>query len=166
MNNWRIAASVGLIMLHFLLHVGLGLGPAAPDLATLGVLVLARETGFVAGAVTGFVAGLLEDALNVLSFGSATLALTLVGAAGARSRELFVGDSKLFVVAYIGVGKWGRDAVQWFATTEPLRDPLVSSLLVESVIGALYLALLALALRPLVRPATQSEAGVAQGAAR
>lgn len=166
MNNWRIAASIGLIMLHFLLHVGLGLGPAAPDLATLGVLVLARETGLVAGAAAGFVTGLLEDALNVLSFGSATLALTLAGAAGARSRELFVGDSKLFVVAYIGLGKWGRDAVQWFATTEPLRDPLVPSLLVESVVGALYLAVLALALRPLVRPATQSEAGVAQGAAR
>ena len=165
MSNWRIPASIALILLHFLLHVGLGLGLSAPDLATLGVLVLARETGFVAGAAVGLGVGLLEDALNVLSFGSATLALTLVGAAGARSRELFVGDSKLFVVAYIGLGKWGRDAVQWFATAETLRDPFLPSI-VESLAAAVYLVLLALLLRPLVRPATQSEAGAVAGTVR
>ena len=39
---WVLAAA--LFLAHFLLHVGFGLGPVAPDLLTVALLLAARET--------------------------------------------------------------------------------------------------------------------------
>lgn len=140
----------GLVFLHFFLHLGLGLGPEAPDLLTVGLLLAVREGGVGTGAGLGFFFGLLEDAFSVLAFGANTVALTLVGALGARTRELFVGDSVFFVVAYLALGKWVRDFLHWLVVGETLREPFVRSVLVQGGLGALYAAAVGVAVLLLI----------------
>lgn len=136
---WRIWGAVLLLaVLHFLLHVGLGLGETAPDLLTVAVLMAAREVPMGVAAGVGFIFGLMEDAFSLLAFGANTVALTVVGAAGARTRDLFVGDSVLFLVSYLFVGKWFRDLFHWLSVGESLREPFVEAMLVESTLAALY----------------------------
>ncbi len=131
---------VGLVVLHLFLHLGLGLGAEAPDLLTVGLLLAVREGGAGTGAGLGFAFGLLEDAFSVLAFGANTVAMTLVGAVGARARELFVGDSLLFVVAYLALGKWLRDLIHWVVVGEAVREPFVRAMLVQGGLAALYAA--------------------------
>ena len=138
-GGWRHWGTVVvLVVLHFLLHLGIGLDEGAPDLLTVALLLAARDVGTGAGAGIGFVLGLLEDAFSVLAFGASTLAMTLVGAAGSVTRELFVGDSLSFLVAYLFLGKWARDLIHWALMGEGLREPFVQALLVEGSLAAVY----------------------------
>jgi cell shape-determining protein MreD len=135
----------GLAVTHFFLHVGLGLG-AAPDLLTVAVLLGAREMGVGSAAGLGLALGLLEDSLSVLSFGANALAMTLVGVAGAATRDLFVGDSRLFVITYFLFGKWLRDLIHWIAVGDVFRQPFVDQVLIGGFLGGMYAALVGLAL--------------------
>lgn len=134
----------GLVVLHFLLHTGLGLGLVAPDLLTVGLLVAARDLrpGWAAGL--GFALGLMEDALSVLAFGANAVTLTALGIAGAATRELFVGDSRRFVVSYFFVGKALRDLLHWVLVGEELRRSFVEQVLLQGLAGAAYAALVGL----------------------
>ncbi len=129
-----------LFCLHFVLHVGLGLGPEAPDLLTVALLLAAREVDLGRAAGTGLVFGLLEDALSVLSFGANAVSMTLLGSLGALTRDLFVGDSLLFLVSYFVVGKWLRDLVHWMMVGEGLRQPFMDQVVVQGAIGGIYAA--------------------------
>lgn len=136
---WRVSAVVVVLAgLHFLLHVGFGLGSAAPDLLTVALLVGVRELNVGWGAVLGLCFGLLEDAFAVLGFGASTVAMTLLGVVGAKTRDLFVGDSLIFLVSYLFIGKWGRDLVHWVVVGESVRQPFVEAMVVGSGLAALY----------------------------
>jgi hypothetical protein len=87
---------------------------------------------------------MLEDALSVLAFGANTLAMAVVGMLGALSRNLFLGDSRLFAVSYFFAGKWLRDLIQWLAVGEELREPFVSSMLVDAGLASVYVAFVGL----------------------
>lgn len=100
-----------LVVLHLLLHLGTGTGGAAPDLLTVAALLGARRVNRAGATVLGAALGLLRDALSLASFGADTIALALVAYAGARTRELFVGDSRLFVLAYLIVGGWVHEVI-------------------------------------------------------
>lgn len=142
---WRVWAVVALlVVVHFVLHLGLGIGSAAPDLLTVALLVAVREVRTGTGAGIGFVFGLLEDAYSVLAFGANALALSVVGAIGARARDLFVGDSLSFVVVYLFVGKWSRDLIYWVVAGEGLREPFVRAMLVEGSVAAVWATLVGL----------------------
>jgi rod shape-determining protein MreD len=136
----------GLVILHFLLHVGFSIGRAAPDLLTLAVLLAAREVEIGPGAVVGFFFGLLEDAFSVLAFGASTLALTVLGILGAGTRRLFVGDSLLFLFVYLVSGKILRDVIHWVAAGDLVRDPFLNAVVIEGGAGALYIAAVGLLL--------------------
>jgi rod shape-determining protein MreD len=138
-KSWRVSIVVlGLTVLHFLLHVGLGLGDVAPDLLTVALLVGVREVEVGWGAGIGLVLGLFEDAFAALAFGASTVAMTIVGIAGARTRDLFVGDSLIFLVSYLFVGKWLKDLVYWIAVGEDIRQPFLESMLIGSSLAAAY----------------------------
>ena len=140
-GSWRVWATVGVLaLLHFLLHLGLGLGNIAPDLLTISLLLAAREVGMGTAAGIGFAFGLMLDAFSLLAFGSNSVAMTLLGAAGARTRDLFVGDSFFFVVSYLFLGKWVKDLLYWVLVGEGIREPFVQAVLVESSVNALYAA--------------------------
>lgn len=129
-----------LVVLHLFLHLGLGIGRAAPDLMTVALLLAARELGMGWGAGLGFFLGLLEDSFSVLAFGASTLSLTLVGALGARTRDFFVGESLLFFFAYLAAGKLLRDFLYWVVSGEGVREPFLNAVVVDGTLGALYCA--------------------------
>jgi hypothetical protein len=141
---------VVLVVSHFVLHVGFGFGRGAPDLLTVGLLLAARELSLGGASVVGLVFGLLEDALSVLAFGANTVTMTAIGIAGAFTRDLFVGDSRLFVVSYLFVGKWMRDLLHWLMMSSELRQPFVSEVIVQGALAAAYAALVGIALLSLV----------------
>jgi rod shape-determining protein MreD len=134
------AILVALPILHFLLHVGFGMGRGAPDLLAVGLLLLAREvrTGMAAGL--GFLLGLLEDAFSLLAFGANTLACTLLGIIGSRSRDLFVGESLVFLVSYLFLGTWLRAVLHWVLAGEEVRREAGRALLVHGPVDAAYAA--------------------------
>jgi cell shape-determining protein MreD len=133
-----------LILLHFGLHLSLGFGESAPDLLIVALLIAAREVNIGWGAGLGFFLGLLDDAFSVLAFGANTFAMTLVGMGGARTRDLFMGDSLLFLTSYLVLGKWMRDFLHWVAIGEGLRGSFVDTMLVQSPISAAYVGVVGL----------------------
>ena len=147
----------GLIVTHLVLRVALSAGPVAPDLFVVALLLASRSMGSAGGAALGFVLGLLEDAFAVISFGANVLALTVVGALGARTRDFFVGHSIPFLAVFFTLGKWVRDILAWIASDPASRPPLDDLALVESPLLALYAAAAGLvvrllfARRPLIR---------------
>ena len=141
----RIWGVVGtLILLHFGLHLSLGLGASAPDLLVVALLIAARELDMGWGAGLGFFMGLLDDAFSLLAFGANTFAMTLEGLGGARTRDLFVGDSLLFLASYLVLGKWARDLLHWVAVGEGLRESFVDTMLIQAPISAVYTGVIGL----------------------
>jgi cell shape-determining protein MreD len=135
-----------LALTHLLLHVGFGIGRAAPDLLTVALLLGARELGMGRAAGLGLFFGLLEDALSVLVFGANSFAMTIVAALGAVTRDLFVGDSTLFLVSYFVIGKWTRDLLHWLMAGESFRQPFVDQVVVQGLTGGTYAAVVGLLL--------------------
>jgi rod shape-determining protein MreD len=129
-----------LVVLHFFLHLTLGLGVQAPDLLTVAVLLGARQLGGGAAAGLGFGLGLLEDAVSVAAFGAAAAALTVVAYLGARTRDFFVGDSLFFLAAYLFLGKWVHEALYYGIAAGVRRGHVVETLLVQAPLGALFAA--------------------------
>ncbi|HEY8484809.1 MAG TPA: rod shape-determining protein MreD [Longimicrobiales bacterium] len=128
------------VLLHFTLHVTVGLGASAPDLLTVSVLVAARRLTGSAAAALGLVLGLLEDSLALDAFGAQAVTLTIIGYLGARSRDLFVGDSLLFVGVYLFIGKWLHDVIYYLLAGSAVRGDAVFRLLVQAPLAALYAA--------------------------
>jgi hypothetical protein len=122
-----------------LLHVTLGIGRAAPDLLTLALLIGARRVraGPAAGMGLGF--GLLEDSLSALTFGAASATYAVLGVLGSRSRDVFVGESLLFIGLYLFCGKWLHDILYMVLADSARSGGLLSAILVEAPIGALYM---------------------------
>jgi cell shape-determining protein MreD len=144
------ATVIVLFLLHFLLHVGFAYGAGAPDLLTLALLLASREIGLGPAGLLGLFFGLLEDSLSVLAFGANTLAMTLVGVGGALTRDLFVGDSRLFLVSYVFLGKWIRDLVHWVIVGDGLRQPFVEQVVIQGALASLYVAVIGMGLSALL----------------
>jgi rod shape-determining protein MreD len=142
-----------LVIAHLVLHVALGLDLAAPDLITGAVLLAARILGGSSSAAVGLVLGVLADALSLTTFGAQALVNTVVGFLGARSRDLFEGDSLLFVGVYIFLGKWLRDAL-YFVITQSANPEPWGLLLTGAPIAALYTAFAIMVALTLYRAAT------------
>ena len=139
--RWPFWLFIGvLVALHFVLHLSLGIDTAAPDLLTLAILLAARQLSGGPAAGLGFVLGLLEDAVSLVAFGAAAITGTVVGYIGARSRDLFVGDSIIFLGIYLFLGKWVRDALYYGLADVVRRGEPVRALLMQAPLNALYMA--------------------------
>jgi rod shape-determining protein MreD len=143
-----------LVLFHFLLHVGLGLGATAPDLLTVAVLLAARRLASGPAAALGLGLGLLQDALSLGSFGAEAVSQTLLAFAGARSRDFFLGESALFVGVYLFVGKWVHDVVFFLLARMGSGAEALSRLLVQAPLGGLYAAVCGMVALFLYRAAT------------
>lgn len=143
--NWAFwVFTATLVVLHFLLHLALGIGGAAPDLLTIAVLLSARRTNRALATLLGAALGLLRDALALVAFGADTLALAAVAYLGARTRDMFVGDSWLFVVLYLFLGKWLHDVLHYGLSVMKAGTgtaDLVPELLMRAPLAAAYGAL-------------------------
>jgi rod shape-determining protein MreD len=127
-----------LAVVHFFLQTGLGLGRGVPDFLTLSLLLGAREVRMGGGAGLGFFFGLLRDSFSTFAFGIYALAMTIVGALGATTRDLFVGDSLRFFFSYLAVGKLLLEAAVWVLAGEAARGPFVQAVLLDGGLAALY----------------------------
>lgn len=130
-----------LAVLHLTLRVAIGMGPAAPDFLTIALLLGSRRLGLAGGAGLGFAFGLLEDAFSLLSFGANTVAMTLTGILGGFTRDLFVGDSRLFKFSFILIGKLLRDAAYWVLADSSIRGDFVEQVAVFGSAQAVYAAI-------------------------
>lgn len=128
-----------LVVLHFILRLGLGLGQLAPDLLLVALLLAAREmrAGWAAGLGLGL--GILDGSMVPFNLGTSALVMTVIGFVGARSRELFSGDNFVFLALYLFVGKWLYDALLYLVTGD-LFSAGATYLVLVSPLAALYAA--------------------------
>ncbi len=110
-----------LIAFDLALHIGLGLGALAPDLLTVAALLAARRLSGVKAAIVGLLIGLLADSIALVGFGASSIALVIVCFLGARTRDMFEGNSALFLGLYLFIGKWLRDAI-WYAVAPAAHE--------------------------------------------
>jgi rod shape-determining protein MreD len=136
---WVYVAS--LVILHFILHVGIGLGPVAPDLLTVAVLFGARRLSGAQAATLGLFLGVVVDGFAVASFGVSPFALAVVAYLGARLREIFDTESAIFGAVYFLFGKWLHDAIIVLLAPEVGRGETTLRLLIEAPIAAVWAAL-------------------------
>lgn len=129
-----------LVALHFLLHLSFGIGAAAPDLLTIAVLLSARQLNAGAAAGVGFGLGLLADGVSLGAFGAGAATQTVIGFLGARSRDLFMGESVLFLGLYLLLGAWAQDALYYGLADVVRRGEPLQTLLVQAPLQALYAA--------------------------
>jgi cell shape-determining protein MreD len=134
------ALVASLVVLHFVLRVGLGLGQLVPDLIAVAVLLAARELrpGWAAGL--GLLLGVLEGAVVPPTFGASALALTVLGFLASRLRDLFSGGGTVFLAFYLFAGKWLYDILLYLIVLVNARPGPASSLLLISPLAALYAA--------------------------
>ena len=142
------------LIAHFIIHLALGFGASAPDLLTVALLLAVRRTRGSVAAALGLGLGLLHDALASVAFGADAIVLTFLGYLGARSRDLFEGDSLLFIGVYLFLGKWLHDMLYGLLVRELARGDLASRALVHAPLAAIWAALAGIVAMLIYRAAT------------
>jgi rod shape-determining protein MreD len=130
---------VVLVLLHLLLRLALGL-TVVPDLFVVALLLGARRLGGAGAALLGLVLGILADSLALIAFGATAVAFVVVGFLGSRSRNLFEGDSYLFVAFYAFIGAWLIEAIRFVVGGALARGVQPLALVSEGALSALYTA--------------------------
>lgn len=145
-TRWQFVGLIaGLVILHFVLRVGLGLGFYVPDLLTVALLLAARRMRAGAAAGLGVLLGVLDGAVNPFTMGASALVLAVLGYLASRSRELLAGDSPVLLVAFLALGKYLFDLFLWgVLSSRGLAGP-ASVLFTLSPLAALYAAAAGLA---------------------
>jgi rod shape-determining protein MreD len=100
-----------LIVLQFYLRPRLWNARVSPDFLLIALMLYAMRSGAGAGAVAGFLVGVIEDTLTPARFGAGALAHTLVGYFAAWGRAVFFADNMLVNAGFVAVGLWFRDLV-------------------------------------------------------
>jgi rod shape-determining protein MreD len=134
-----------LLVLQFYLRPRLGNARVSPDFLLIGLMLFAMRSGPGAGAVAGFLIGLIEDALTPARFGAGALAHTLVGYFAAWGRSVFFADNALVNAGFVAVGLWFRDLIV-LVTSGTEHPSLFTELLIYSPLQALTTAGFALLL--------------------
>ena len=153
-TRWRFALFIaGLVVLHFVLRVGLGLGVLAPDLLVVALLLASRRMRPGGAAGLGFVLGVLEGSANPTVFGAASLALSIVGYLGSRSREWLAGDDPVTMVAYFFVGTLLYEALLYVLLAVMGAGGSAMALAIPALFASLYAAAVGLGASALYRTA-------------
>jgi rod shape-determining protein MreD len=100
-----------LVVLQFYLRPRLWNARVSPDFLLIALMLYAMRSGPGAGAVVGFLVGLIEDTLTPARFGAGALAHTLVGYFAAWGRAVFFADNMLVNAAFVAAGLWFRDLI-------------------------------------------------------
>jgi len=153
-TRWKFALFIaGLVVLHFVLRVGLGLGVLAPDLLVVALLLASRRLRPGGAAGLGFVLGVLEGSANPTVFGAASLALSVVGYLGSRSREWLAGDDPVTMVAYFFVGTLLYEALLYVLLALMGAGGSAMALAIPALFASLYAAAVGLGASALYRTA-------------
>jgi rod shape-determining protein MreD len=132
-----------LVLLHFYLRPRLGSARVSPDFLLIGLVLFAMRAGPGAGALAGFVVGVVNDALTPAAFGAGALAHTVVGYLAAWGRAVFFADNLLDNAAFVAVAVWVRDFILLLASGTG-QGRLLMELTLNSPLQALSTAVFAL----------------------
>jgi rod shape-determining protein MreD len=105
-----------LVLLHFYLRPRLWSARVSPDFLLIALVLFAMRAGPGAGAIAGFVVGVVNDALTPAAFGAGALAHTMVGYLAAWGRAVFFADNLLVNAAFVAVALWVRDLLLLLAS--------------------------------------------------
>ena len=151
-TRWTFLVFVAaLVVLHFVLRVGLGLGILAPDLLVIALLLASRRLRPGTAAALGFFLGLLEGSVVDTLFGSASLALAVLGYLGSRSREWLAGDDPLTLVAFFFAGTLLYNLLLYVLLAVSGAGGSLMALLIPSLLASLYAAAVGLGASTLYR---------------
>jgi rod shape-determining protein MreD len=149
---WKFTLFVAaLVVLHFVLRVGVGLGFLAPDLLVIALLLASRRLRPGTAAALGFFLGLLEGAANDYILGAASLALAVLGYLGSRSREWLAGDDPLTLVAFFFAGTLLYNLLLYVLLAVSGAGGSLMALLIPSLLASLYAAAVGLGASTLYR---------------
>jgi rod shape-determining protein MreD len=109
----------------------------------IALVFFAMRAGPGAGALAGFVVGVVNDALTPAAFGAGALAHTVVGYLAAWGRAVFFADNLLVNAAFVAVAVWVRDLILLLASGTG-EGRLLLELTLNSPLQALSTALFAL----------------------
>jgi rod shape-determining protein MreD len=143
-NRVQLALVMGLlVLLHFYLRPRLGSARLSPDFLLIALVFFAMRAGPGAGAIAGFVVGLVNDALTPAAFGAGALAHTVVGYLAAWGRAVFFADNLLVNAGFVAVALWVRDLILLVASGTP-QGRLLVDLTLNTPLQALSTAVFAL----------------------
>jgi len=116
----RIAAPqvrVGLVLAllvaaHFVVRPRLGDPRFAPDFVLVALLFFATRVRPMAGTIAGFLVGLVTDAVAPTAFGSAAVALTVVGYLSGWLKAVVFADNLLVNGLFVFAAAWARDVIE------------------------------------------------------
>jgi rod shape-determining protein MreD len=132
-----------LVLLHFYLRPRLWSARETPDFMLIALVFFSMRSGPGAGAVAGFVVGLVNDALSPAAFGAGALAHTTVGYLAAWGRAVFFADNLLVNAGFVAAALWVRDLLLLVASGTP-QGQLFVELTLHSSLQALSTAVFAL----------------------
>jgi rod shape-determining protein MreD len=128
-----------LLVLQYYVRPRLGNARLSPDFLLIGLMLFAMRSGAGAGAVAGFLIGLIEDTLTPARFGAGALAHTLVGYFAAWGRAVFFADNMLVNAGFVAAGLWFRDLIV-LVTSGTEHRQLLTELTIYSPLQALTTA--------------------------
>jgi rod shape-determining protein MreD len=128
-----------LVLLHLVLRLALGL-TIVPDLIVVAALLGARRLGGWQAALLGLMLGILADSLTLSGFGATAVAFVIVCYIGARSRNLFEGESILFVAVYALLGAWLIELIRFLAGGALTDGAGTGYLVTGALLSSLYVA--------------------------
>jgi rod shape-determining protein MreD len=132
-----------LVLLHFYLRPRLWSARVSPDFLLIALVLFSMRAGPGAGAVAGFIVGLVSDALTPAAFGAGALAHTVVGYLAAWGRAVFFADNLLVNAGFVAAALWVRDLLLLVASGTP-QGRLFVELTLNSPLQALSTAVFAL----------------------
>ena len=116
-NRVQLVLVMGLlVLLHFYLRPRLWSARVSPDFLLIALVFFSMRSGPGAGALAGFVVGIVNDALTPAAFGAGALAHTVVGYLAAWGRAVFFADNLLVNAAFVAVALWVRDFILLLAS--------------------------------------------------
>ena len=140
-SRLRLAAVVlVLLAAHFVLRPRLFTTRFAPDFVLVALLFFAIRSRPGAGAVAGFLVGLLTDAVAPTTFGATAIALTIVGYAAGWLKAVVFADNLLVTAVFVFAASWLRDLLEMAASNALRGGSLGTQLLWLSPASALATA--------------------------
>jgi rod shape-determining protein MreD len=147
---WGVIAL--LVAVHVLLRPRYLPSRYAPDFVLIALLFFAIRSRPGAGAVAGFVVGLLTDAVAPSGFGAAAFSLTIIGFLAGWLKAVVFPDNLLVNGLFVFLASWLRDALEMAASNALRSGNLGTRLLVMSPLSALGTAAAAVVVLLIFRP--------------
>ena len=151
-----VIAFVVLIVLHYTLRPVLGWRTSI-DFLVIALLIASVRMRPGLAALLGFAMGLVADSLSVGAFGSAALAMSVVGFTASWLRAIVFAENLALHAAFFFAGKWLFDIVFLIIERRLKGFELITQLFIWSPITAMVTALAGILVLILMRPMLETQ---------